>query len=198
MNIDTKVSQPGSVSDFAAYIPCYESGNSVMAIKKDGQTVLISKSIKSIINKLLKDSSINIQFLKKNFKAYIGGTNLMPLPLGLGTILIPAKVRKTTEINDGSFAYIDMSLIKDISGDKNTIITLKCGNIINCLETVKTLRQRMKKGKLIEEKYASRMLGECSLQQGLADIHFEYDKAATKGDITMLAYEIMKLRNKME
>ena len=88
--------------------------------------------------------------------------------------------------------------IKDMVDDKNTIIKLKCGNIINCLESVKTVRYRMKKGKLIEEKFASRMMGECEFKEGLSDIYSEYDKAATKRDITMLAYEIMKLRNKIE
>jgi hypothetical protein len=35
-------------------------------------------------------------------------------------------------------------------------------------------------------------------KEGLADVYSEYDKAVTKGDITMLAYEIMKLRSRME
>ena len=169
-----------------------------MVIKKDGQTILINKSINSIRNKLLKESSINISYLKKNFGEYIAGTMFMPLPLGLGTVLIAVKVRKTISSNDGCYAYVDLSYIKDVIEDKNAIIELKCGNIINSLETVKTVRGRMKTGKLIEEKFASRMMRECALKGGLGDIYSEYDKAATKGDITMLAYEIMKLRNKIE
>jgi bifunctional DNA-binding transcriptional regulator/antitoxin component of YhaV-PrlF toxin-antitoxin module len=154
LNVDTGASLMSSVSGFAAYIQCYEGGNSVMAIKKDGQTILINKSIKSIINKLFKESGINLQFLKKNSKEYIGGTNLIPIPLGLGTVLIPVKVRKTIGINDGSFAYVDISTIKEISEDKNAIIRLKCGSIINCPETVKTIKNRMKTAKFIEEKFA--------------------------------------------
>jgi len=31
----------GSISDIAAYVPCYEGGNAVTAIKKDGQDVFV-------------------------------------------------------------------------------------------------------------------------------------------------------------
>lgn len=198
LNIDNKASPQGSFSDFAAYIPCYEGGNSVKAIKKDGQTILINKSIKPVLTGLMKENSIDIKYIRKNFCQYIGRTNIMPIPLRLGTVLIPVKVRKTIAINDGCYGYIDLSYIDDVAEDKNTVIRLKCGSIIGCLETVKTVRDRMTKGKLIQEKFAARMMGECGFKEGLMDICSEYDKAATKGDITMLAYEIMKLRNKME
>lgn len=187
----------GSVYDYAAYIPCYERGNSVRAVKKDGETALIEKSIKSVIAELLRESSISIKSIRKNFSQYTGMTNLMPIPLSLGRVLIPVKVRKTIGVNDGSYAYIDLLQIDDVFEDGSTKVKLKSGSTIDCMEVVKTIRERMKKGKVIEEKFTSRMMGEYGFKEGLSEISTEYEKAATKGDITMLAYEIIRLRDRM-
>lgn len=186
------------LSGFIAYIPCYEEGNSVRAIDRDARAVLINKSIKAVIAGLLKESNINIKFLRKNFNQYIGSINLMPIPLKLGTVLIPVKMRKTIGVNDGAYGYLDLSHIAEVGEDEGTFIKLKCGTSINCLETVKTVKDRMHKGKLMEEKYTSHVLAGYSFKEGLTNISSEYDRAATKGDITMLAYEIMKLRNEIK
>jgi len=130
------------LSGFAAYIPCYENGNCVRAIKKNGQAVIIYRCIKSVISMLLKESGLDLYSLRKNFSGCIGARNLMPVPLRLDTVLIPFKVRKTIGVNDGSFAYIDL----------------------------------------------------LSLKESMRGTVSEFDSAATRGDIAMLAYEIIKLR----
>jgi len=121
----------------------------------------------------------------------MGCTNLMPLPISLNTVIIPFKVRKTTGINDGSFAYVDLSLIKYVSGDRNAAIKLHCGNDIHCLESAKTVRNRMMKGKILVEKYASLLLMRISLKGR------DCDKESAADDITMLAFEIIKLSKKL-
>lgn len=183
---------------FAAYIPCYEEGNSVKAIKKDGETLLIEKGIKQVITGLLKESSISIKFLRKNFGQFIGRTNLIPLPLSLGTVFIPVKVRKSIGATDGAYGYMDLSQMEGVLKEECTVIKLCCGIKVECLESVKTIRDRMKEGRLIGEKFASLMLGECGLKEGINTVRSEYERAATRGDITMLAYEIMKLRCRLE
>jgi hypothetical protein len=44
----------------------------------------------------------------------------------------------------------------------------------------------------------SRLLGGSGLKECISEINGEYDKAATKGDITLLAYEIMKLMSMID
>lgn len=185
-------------SEYAAYIPCYKDGNAVTAIKKDGGTSIIERGIKSLIRNLLKENSLDIHSIRKNFSDSIGRRNIIPVPLGLDTVLIPVKVRKAIAANDGSFAYIDLSYIKGITGDKNSIIGLTCGPEISCLESVKTVKQRVKMGDVVMKGFTSRMMGEFSIREGISQISSEYGRAATKEDIILLAYEIMKLRNRME
>lgn len=136
--------------------------------------------------------------LRKNFYYDVGGTNIMPIPLRLGTLLVPVNVRKPIGRNDGSYGYIDLSSIEDAAAGNGTVIKLKCGLAINSLETLRTIRYRIKSGILFEEKFAERMMWDKCLKDGLGDIGCEYDMAATRRDITLLAYEIMKLRKKEE
>lgn len=183
-----------NIDDIIAYIPCYENGNVVNAVKKDGETVLIDRSIKYVINTLIKDSTINIGCIKRRFRESFGAANLTPLPLGVQRVFIPVKVRKTIGVNDGSFGYVDLEHIEDVvvrSG--GTVIKLRCGSTLACLESVRTVRSRMSAGRLMEEKLPSLLMGERGARAGMMDC----DRAATKGDIGILACEIMRLRDKI-
>jgi hypothetical protein len=182
-------------SNIAAYIPVYDNGNAVMAITKDGQTMTVDKSIKSLIKNLLNRNAMDFSLLRKSLSRYTGNCKYMPIPLSTGSILIPVKVRKRLAVNDGAFAYIDLLSIHKVSMDKASVITLKCGRDIKTLESEKTVRSRMKTGFIIMEWFSSRVLEGSNLKECISGISGEYEKAATKGDITLLAYEIMKLRS---
>jgi hypothetical protein len=188
-------SSADNISDCAAYIPCYNNGNVVQAVTKDGQTVMVEKSIKSLLKNLLRRNGQDYSLLKKSISGCTGKDKCIPVPLSIDTVLIPAKVRKAIGTNDGAFAYVDLYSIESLYGDKNSTIRLRCGRDINTLESEKTIRSRMKAGAAIMEWFSSRLLGDGSLKDCISGIKGEYDKAATKGDITLLAYEIMKLRN---
>jgi len=194
----TTANQLSSQSQYTAYIPCYENGNSVMAIKQDGQAIIINKSIKTLIKAFLKDSSLDMAALRRNFSAYTGRTSIIPIPLTLDMVLIPAKVRKTIGINDGSYGYINLSSISQVSGQSPAVITLKCGTKINCIEAAKTIKARIRMADMVNEKFASRLLGESNLKDGISAVSSEYSKPATKGDLCILAYEIIKIRNMLK
>lgn len=182
-----------NMDDIIAYIPCYQGGNIVNAIKKDGQTVSIDRSIKWVINTLVKDGSLNIGYIRRMFREGVGATNLMPLPLSPKRVFIPVKVRKTIGVNDGSYAYIDFKYIKEVVKCEGTVISLECSTSLTCLESVKTVKSRITAGKLMVEKLLSLLNGECGSKEMVAD----YEKVATREDINRLAREIIKLREKI-
>lgn len=47
---------------------------------------------------------------------------------------------------------------------------------------------------MVREKFASSVYGEYNLKEGISLISSEYTRPVTKGDLCLLAYEIMKLR----
>lgn len=180
--------------DYAAYIPCYAGGNAVMAVRKDGQTITINMGIKYLLGKLLKRSSLDIGCIRENYSKCVNRSNLIPIPLSLETVLIPIRVRKSIGSNDGSYAYIDSSNIEAVVGLGNAVIKLKCGFEINCIEPVSNVKKKINMGEIIREKFTSSTLGEAYLKEGISEISQEYSKAATKGDIALLTYEIIQLR----
>ncbi|HBM80024.1 MAG: hypothetical protein QME45_08630 [Clostridiales bacterium] len=187
-----------SYSDYAAYVPIYKNGNSVQAIKKDGQTSFINHSIKSLLKIFLRQSSIDIRAFKQNYSVTMGRKNIIPVPLSIDTILIPVKVRKPLSVNDGSYAYLNLSSIKNVSGDKRSAIELTGGTVINSMESVITIKHRMKMGGAVSEKFAMHMLQSKEIRTGFAEISSESCKSATKEDIALLIYKIIELEKKLD
>jgi len=190
--------KPAASLEYAAYIPCYNDGNSVLAVMSNGSTAIIKRSIRSQLNILPKEHNIDIRSLRKNFSVSIGRFNLIPIPLSLDTILIPVKIRKVIAVNDGRHAYIVLSHIKQVTGGQYAVIKLYSGYEINSIESLRNVKNKIRLGNLVREKFASSVLGDYSLKEGISAIGAEYTKPATKGDLCMLAYEMMKLRKIFE
>lgn len=189
--------QRDCIWDYIAYIPCYEDGNSVMEVKKDGQTVTLDKGIKSVIRMLLKESSMYINAFRQNFRGSAGRVCLIPIPLSLETVLIPIKVRKTIGKNDGCYAYADMSSIKEVTGAKVSVVTLSCGLKINCIENVRAVKQRINVGNMVKMEYALRLSGEIGLKENMSRVIAEYGKVAGLSDIILLILDIFRLGKKL-
>lgn len=183
-----------SLVDYAAYIPCYDNGNSVIFIKKDGEKAILNRSIKSVMDRIFRENSHIIQYVKRNMPPGFTGMRLVPVPISIEYVLIPVKMRKTIGKNDGCYGYVNIYSIKGVQEVKMTIITLSSGTEISCLDSPKTVTQRISRAKQLSEMFSAQMLGEYKLKEGTEKVFSEYSQAATKGDITMLAYEIMKLR----
>ena len=58
--------------DYPAYIPCYDVGNAVMAVKVDGGTEIISKGIKSLMSRLLRENGLDIRYVRENYSVCLG------------------------------------------------------------------------------------------------------------------------------
>ncbi len=164
-----------------------------MAVKKSGQTVMLEKSIKSVVRMLLRESSMDINAFRKNFSGHSGKLCLIPIPLSLETVLMPLKVRKTIGKNDGAYAYVDVSSIKDVSGSRKSIVTLFCGMEIACIESEKSVRRRMQIANLVKMEYALRIKGEVGLKDDMSRIIAEYGKIANVVDIVTLILDILKI-----
>lgn len=183
---------------YAAYIPCYEGGNAVRAVTKDAQIKIFDKSMKSLVRNLLRESSVDTGWLRENMLDASGKIKIMPIPISLDTVLVPVKMRKALCQNDGSYGYVDLSQIKEVLGDKDAVVILKSGFEISCTESAKAVKNRMWLSDSIREKFVYRMMGDNSLKEGIKRIGQEYGEAATKGDIVILAYEILKLVDRMD
>lgn len=181
--------------EFEAYIPVYDNGNVVIAITRDGQDVRIDKSIRSLLNSLLRKNSIDIHLLRKNLSEYTERKIFIPIPLSADIVLIPVKVRKTIIANDGAYAYVDLYSIEKVYGDKDCKIALRCGREITSLESEKAVYSRMKAGSIILNEFSSRLLCGGSLKEQMSGLTHSMDKPLTKRDMYLMAYEIMKLLN---
>jgi len=190
--------QFNTLLNYAAYIPCYDGGNSVIAVKKDGQTITLNKSIKSVMRMLIKESSLDINAFRQNFSGLAGKSNLIPIPLSLDIVLIPLKVRKAIGKNDGCYAYVDMSCIKHVSGHKPSVAMLSCGMELKCLESAKSVKQRINVANMVKIEYALKLRGDINLKEDMSRIIKEYGKVANMTDIMMLVLDIFKLSKKTE
>lgn len=184
--------------DYCALIPCYACGNAVTAVGKDGQTNIIHKSLKSFINRQLKENNLDMKSIRQNFSPITGRSSIIPLPLGVDVILIPVKVRRPLAPKDGAYGYVDMASVESVAGREKAVIALSCGMEIKSLETKRTVVHRIKLGEMVKEKFTAKMIRGWELKEGMMDMMLEYDRAATRGDITLLAAEIMKLRKTIE
>jgi hypothetical protein len=185
------------LSEYAVYIPCYDNGNAVKAVLKDGSMIVIGKSIKSVIKNIQRKNNIDIGLIKKNFGEYIGRKNIIPIPIDIENILIPVKVRKAVAVNDGSFAYVNLTSIENVLGDKKASIVLSCGKTLDVLESSRTVLTRIEMGRIVRDKFASVILGENSIKDAFQEVAVEYNKPATRGDIALIARELMLIKSKL-
>lgn len=181
--------------EFEAYIPVYDNGNVVDAITTDGKDVRINKSIKSLINSLMRKNSIDMRLLRKNLSEYTERKIFIPIPISSGIVLVPVKVRRTVITNDGAYAYINLNSAKKLSGERNCIIALNCGRKITSLESEKTIRARMKSAAVIMDGFSSMLLCGGDLNERMSGPDNIMGKPLTKGDVYLIAYQIIKLLN---
>lgn len=181
----------------AAVIPCYEDGNAVKFISESGEQIIISKSIKSVLNDMQKKNNIDIKSLRKNFGEITGRKNIIPIPLNFECVLIPIKVRKCLAVNDGSYAYVNLYFIKEVYEKDGCKISLKCGVLIKSLETKKTIQKRIDTAHIMKERFIKSFMGDNSIKEVAIDIALEYDKPATKADIAIIARELLLIKESL-
>lgn len=183
--------------DYAALIPCYENGNAVKAISMNGEITIINKSIKSVIKSIQRTNNIDPVCLRQNYGKYVGRKNNIPLPINFENILIPIKSRKTIGINDGSFGYVNLLAISEVYECKGAVIKLSCNMTIESLESKKAVTRRIELAQLIRERFMATVLRGSSIKEAVIDVTNEYEKPATKGDIAILARELMFIKSKI-
>ena len=182
----------------AALIPCYEGGNAVKVVYSDGRTSLIYRSIKTVMRSLERDSSIDIVSFRKKCDQTVNRKKLIPIPLSLNDVMVPVKVRKALNENDGTFAYLNIKYPCEITGDENAVIKLVCDTEITAIESSDIVRMRFKMGNIVKERYCSDVLKIDSMMSALKDMNDDYEKPALRSDIALLLHELMLIRNRIE
>lgn len=182
----------------AAYIPFYKDGNCVKVIMDNGEVSIIEKGIRSVLKNIMEESHLDIGSIRNNFAKYTGRKIILPVPVDVENILIPVKIRKPLSTNDGSFAYFNILSVKEVQGDRNAAITLSCNMTVETLESKKLILRKMDLGYLMRDRLEIDIFGEDSVKSAFCEIAVEYSKPATKGDIAVIARELLYIRNRLE
>lgn len=182
----------------AAYIPFYDNGNCVKVIQYNGEVSITRKGIRSVLKSIVEENDINIDAVKKSLAKYTGRKIILPIPLDIQNILIPVKVRKAISSNDGSFAYINIISIKEVCGNKNAVIKLSCNMTVETIESKKAVMKMIDLGHLLRERIQMGIFGDAAIKEAFDEIAVEYSKPATRGDIAIIARELLYIRNRLD
>ncbi len=192
------------ISKGLAYIlPEYieNKGNVTKAASIEGDIIIEEKSIKSALKTVAKYYGADIKALRLKYGKIIGRKNTVPIPLAPELILVPFKIRKPMISWDGTIGYVSYRQIKGIIGDHNineSIITLRCGLDVRCLNKKTTAERHIRDAEIVYKSYIS--LYGIKEKQAIIfkEIQSTYSQPATRGDIAILAKEIIDLKEKLK
>ena len=192
------------ISKGLAYIlPEYveNKGNVTKAASIEGDIIIEEKSIRSVLKRVAKYYGADIKALRLKYGKIIGRKNIVPIPLAPDLILVPFKIRKPIISWDGAIGYVSYRQIKGIREDgstKESIITLRCDLDIRCLNKKTTAERHIKDAEIVYRSYIN--LYGIKEKQAIIfkEIQEAYSQPATRGDIAILAKEIIDLKEKLE
>jgi len=133
--------------------------------------------------------SLDINELKKKQRSLLNSKNYIPLPINKDMLLICIKTRLPKIKKDPSVSYINFYEI-DRLDKKASLIYMKNGQIIESLNSIKTLKKRYNQGEIcakIKNDEQSQIL-----RVDEDPVMSFYP--ATRGDIKVIAREIESLR----
>jgi len=155
-------------------------GNSTKLILNNGQTIIIHKSISSVLKEIAEFYALDLKILRKKQQIYTHSKYYVPLPLSKNLLLIPIKTKVPLVPKDPSLSYINYYSIKEI--DKyNPIVYLSNGVKIKCLNSLDTLKKRYNQGQI------------CHKLMDVSNKYMDYShlRPATRGDLEKLREEML-------
>lgn len=175
-------------------------GNVTKAASIDGDILIEVKSIRSVLNRVAKYYGADIMALRSKYGKIIGRKNIIPIPLAPELVLVPFKIRKPIISWDGTIGYISYRQITGIKEDDTTnepLITLRCGLEVRCLSRKTTAERHIRDAEIVYRTYMN-LYGMKEKQKIIfKEIQATYSQPATKGDIAILAKEIIDLKEKL-
>jgi len=175
----------------ACMLAVYEKnmGNCSKIIFQSGKEILLKQSVDSALRAIAKHYTIDINELKKKQRSLLNSKNYIPLPINKDMLFISIKTRLPKIKKDPSVSFINFYAI-DRLDKKASLIHMKNGQEVECLNSIKTLKKRYNQGgicAMIKNDIQKHSLG--GEEDSIPSFY-----PATRGDIKAIAREIESLR----
>ncbi len=147
------------VESMAALLPTYKEGRGRLTrmLLSDGSEDLIDKTVKSVVKKLARQYSVDLDSVVKEYGALLGKRNLVPIPLTQHIILVPLKTITPLLPGDSAYGYFNLSAIKEINktGDSEykTAVILHNGIEVGVFLNYETVMKQVKNAELVDKHY---------------------------------------------
>jgi len=187
--------------DIWAFIPQYfkDSGEMTKVITAEGEKHVMPMTIRTFRSNLCRFYSIDYYSFRKKYGQIIGSINCVPLAISSNKVFMQLKVRTPIFRNDSAMAYIDLYSIERLEKQKDkkgTDIILKNGRKLKILYSLATVKKHMNNASLVLEHYRKEK-GMIEYPEMLEKLYSNLNKPATKGDIVILASEILSIKNSL-
>jgi len=164
-------------------------GNCSKITFQSGKEILLKQSVDSALRAIAKHYTIDINELRKKQQSLLNSRNYIPLPINKDILFISIKTRLPKIKKDPSVSYINFYAI-DRLDKKASLIHMKNGQEVECLNSIKTLKKRYNQGEIcakIKNDEQRQILG-------IDEDPVMSFYPATRGDIKAIAKEIEDLR----
>lgn len=185
--------------DIRAFIPIYfkDSGEMTKVITAEGEKHVMPITIRTFRSNLCRFYSIDYCSFRRKYGQIIGSTNCVPLAISSNKVFLQLKVRTPMFRNDSAMAYVDLYSIERLEKQKDkkgTDVILKDGYKLEILYSLATVKKHMNNANLVLEHYRKEK-GMIEYPEMLEKLYSNLNKPATKGDIVLLASEILSIKN---
>lgn len=148
-----------SVESMAALLPTYKQGRGRVTrmLLSDGSEELIDKTVKSVVKKLARQYSVDLDSVVKEYGKLLGKKNLVPIPLMQHLILVPLKTITPLLRGDSAYGYFNLSAIKEVNetGDSEykSVVILHNGVEVGVFLNYETVMKQVKNAELVDKHY---------------------------------------------
>lgn len=135
-------------AQIAAIIPCYtDNGDSTTLFTFDGRAACFSCRSRAVLQRLLKSLAIDLTALRRRVRGLTERTNLEPLPLSAGLVLVPLKVRRPRISGDATIGYINLYAVDKVCASAakpyQATVTLSGRHELPLLWTAATINRQL-------------------------------------------------------
>ena len=136
-------------------------GNATRVYEATGEIYEDTRRISTIVKNAARYYSADLDSIRKSYGEKLGCTHNVPLPLGMGMVLVPFKMRKPHTRKDGATGYVNLCAVEDIIAAEpeekeegiRCHLLLKSGLRVPSFCSVKNTADRLRKGRLARERY---------------------------------------------
>ncbi|WP_346353506.1 hypothetical protein [Azotosporobacter soli] len=141
----------------AALIPCYgPAGDTTITITGTGEVRTQRSALRTVLQRLLREKSIDIKALRKKTAPPGRRPVLQPLPLADGLLLCPLKLRLPKVPGDTCTGYVNVHLVESVSSLKQppyqSQLHLRCGQRVPVVWSAATVNRHLHNARLCQQR----------------------------------------------